>query len=101
MESSAAVAHRKLELQDPEDLTYLIDNVRRAAADSINAAFPPVEGAEGEVDELRIRIEELVNEVHYDHDLILPSVPRPITTLTLNYPSNSTSCAHFPSPDRI
>lgn len=63
MDSSAAVAHRRIELQDPEDFTYLIDNVRRAAADSINAAFPPVEGAEGEVDELRERIEELVNEV--------------------------------------
>ncbi|KAH8880370.1 hypothetical protein GQ53DRAFT_543469 [Thozetella sp. PMI_491] len=62
MESAAGVAHRKIELQDPEDLTFLINNVRRAAADSINAAFPPVEGAEGEVDELRVRIEELVNE---------------------------------------
>ncbi|KAL2135186.1 hypothetical protein VTI74DRAFT_9503 [Chaetomium olivicolor] len=53
---------RRIELQSPEDLTYLIDNVRRAAADSINAAFPPVEHPlDGqEEDELRNRIEQLV-----------------------------------------
>jgi len=55
--------HRKIELQSPEDLAYLVDNVRRAAADSINAAFPPVEGADGQEDELRVRIEEMVNDV--------------------------------------
>lgn len=55
--------HRKIELQSAEDLAYLVDNVRRAAADSINAAFPPVEGADGQEDELRVRIEEMVNDV--------------------------------------
>lgn len=55
--------HRKIELQSAEDFTYLINNVRRAAADSINAAFPPVEGAGGHGDELRTQIEQLVNEV--------------------------------------
>ncbi|KAK0611518.1 hypothetical protein B0T14DRAFT_530565 [Immersiella caudata] len=53
---------RKIELQAPEDFTYLIDNVRRAATDSINAAFPPVEGADGQEDELRVRIEQMVND---------------------------------------
>lgn len=58
-------ANRKVELQSPEDLTYLITNVRRAAAEHIGAAFPPVEGddAAAEEDELRVRIEELVNDV--------------------------------------
>ncbi|KAK3305812.1 uncharacterized protein B0T15DRAFT_556274 [Chaetomium strumarium] len=56
-------AHRPIELQSPEDLTYLIENVRRAAADSINAAFPPVDGPpDGQEDELRNRIEQLVND---------------------------------------
>jgi kinetochor protein Mis14/NSL1 len=54
---------RKIELQTPEDFTFLIDNVRRAATDSINAAFPPVEGADGQEDELRVRIEQMVNDV--------------------------------------
>jgi kinetochor protein Mis14/NSL1 len=59
-----AVAHRKIELQSPDDLIYLINNVRKAAADSINAAFPPVEGGDGHgEDELRVQIEKLVEEV--------------------------------------
>lgn len=59
----AAGAHRKIELQSPEDLTYLITNVRRAAAAHIGEAFPPVEG-EGD-DELRVRIEKMVDEVRF------------------------------------
>ncbi|RYP55930.1 hypothetical protein DL770_010867 [Monosporascus sp. CRB-9-2] len=59
----AAHHHRKIELQAPEDLSYLVANVRRAAAEHINEAFPPVDGAQGDDDELRTRIEELVNEI--------------------------------------
>ncbi|KAI2616739.1 hypothetical protein GGR54DRAFT_219893 [Hypoxylon sp. NC1633] len=62
-----SAAHRKIELQAPEDLAYLLANVRRAAAARLDEAFPPVDngagaGADGEGDELRTRIEELVNE---------------------------------------
>ena len=75
---SSSVAHRKIELQTPEDFTYLINNVRRAAAESVNAAFPPVEGSEGDKDDLHSRIEELVNEVSHLH--ILYATPtRPVT----------------------
>jgi kinetochor protein Mis14/NSL1 len=52
---------RKIELQTPEDLAYLVANVRRAAAARIDEAFPPVE--DSTEDELRTRIEQLVNEV--------------------------------------
>jgi kinetochor protein Mis14/NSL1 len=62
MDSAASAHQRKIELQSPEDLTYLLANVRRAAAERLDEAFPPVDGAQGE-DELRTRIEELVNEV--------------------------------------
>ncbi|KAK3321567.1 hypothetical protein B0H66DRAFT_552076 [Apodospora peruviana] len=57
-------SQRRIELQGPEDLTYLINNVRRAAADSINAAFPPVPdgGDDYQEDELRLRIEQMVND---------------------------------------
>lgn len=55
-------ANRKIELQSPEDLTYLINNVRRGAAEHICAAFPPVEDDQEE-DELRVRIEKIVDEV--------------------------------------
>ncbi|KAI9901289.1 hypothetical protein N3K66_003106 [Trichothecium roseum] len=49
---------RRIELQTNEDLTYLIGNVRRAAAARLNEAFPVVEGE----DELREHIESLVDE---------------------------------------
>jgi hypothetical protein len=52
---------RKIELQSPEDLAYLVENVRRAATARIDEAFPPVD--DNTEDELRSRIEELVNEV--------------------------------------
>ncbi|POS79291.1 hypothetical protein DHEL01_v202326, partial [Diaporthe helianthi] len=56
-------AHRKIELQSPEDLTFLINNVRRAAEEHINAAFPPVDNAQDDrADELRVRIEKLVTD---------------------------------------
>ncbi|KAI1851337.1 hypothetical protein JX266_003412 [Neoarthrinium moseri] len=61
MDTAVSAHQRKIELQSPEDLTYLLANVRRAATEHINEAFPPVEGAQGE-DDLRTRIEELVNE---------------------------------------
>lgn len=60
-------AHRKIELQSPEDLTFLINNVRRAAEEHINAAFPPVDDGQDDAaaggDELRVRIEKLVADV--------------------------------------
>lgn len=77
-----AAHHRKIELQAPEDFAYLVDNVRRAAADSVAAAFPPVAneddnnnndkattGKNGkkkkrvDEDDLHTRVEALVNEV--------------------------------------
>ncbi|OIW26541.1 hypothetical protein CONLIGDRAFT_646700 [Coniochaeta ligniaria NRRL 30616] len=61
----SSIAHRKIELQSAEDFSYLIANVRRAAAEHINAAFPPVEAsstAHGDEDELRTQIEKLVDE---------------------------------------
>jgi kinetochor protein Mis14/NSL1 len=67
MDAAVSAHQRKIELQAPEDLTYLLANVRRAAAERINEAFPPVEGADGE-DELRNRIERLVEEVKCPSD---------------------------------
>ncbi|CAK7222302.1 hypothetical protein SBRCBS47491_004819 [Sporothrix bragantina] len=75
-----AVHHRKIELQAPEDFAYLVDNVRRAAAESVAEAFPPVanndddDATKGgkkkkskrvvdEDDDLHARVEVLVNEV--------------------------------------
>ncbi|KAF7562529.1 hypothetical protein G7046_g1610 [Stylonectria norvegica] len=60
-ESVVSQVQRKIELQSPEDLTFLVANVRRAATARLNEAFPHVDGNEGE-DELRNQIEELVTE---------------------------------------
>ncbi|KAH7382820.1 hypothetical protein BKA64DRAFT_760880 [Cadophora sp. MPI-SDFR-AT-0126] len=49
---------RKIELQSPDDLQYLISNVRRAANEKIDKDLPPIEGE----DKMRERVEELVNE---------------------------------------
>ena len=53
-------AHRKIELQSPADLTYLIANVTRAAREKIDTHLPPDAAPEGE-DALRKRVEQLVD----------------------------------------
>ncbi|KAI6883028.1 hypothetical protein KC363_g4964 [Hortaea werneckii] len=54
-------AHRKIELQSPADLTYLIANVSRAAREKIDKHLPPDAAPEGE-DAMRKRVEQLVEE---------------------------------------
>ncbi|OHF01249.1 hypothetical protein CORC01_03564 [Colletotrichum orchidophilum] len=55
-------AHRKIELQSRDDLAYLLNNVRRAAQEQLDNAFPHIEGSNAQEDELRAPIERLVNE---------------------------------------
>lgn len=57
-------AHRKIELQAPADLTYLINNVSKAAEEKLDKHLPPdaVEKEKGE-DEMRKRVRGLVEEV--------------------------------------
>ncbi|KAM0284148.1 hypothetical protein ACHAQH_002137 [Verticillium albo-atrum] len=59
---SESTEQRRIELQAPEDLAFLLSNVRRAAQDHLNDAFPPMEGTGGDEDELRIQIEKHVND---------------------------------------
>ncbi|KAM0324775.1 hypothetical protein ACHAQA_007739 [Verticillium albo-atrum] len=59
---SESTEQRRIELQAPEDLAYLLTNVRRAAQDHLNDAFPPMEGNPGDEDELRIQIEKHVTD---------------------------------------
>ncbi|KAF4594933.1 kinetochore protein mis14 [Ophiocordyceps camponoti-floridani] len=51
---------RKIELQAPEDLAFLVANVRRAARERLDEAFPLVDG--GGEDELRNGIAQLVEQ---------------------------------------
>ena len=83
--------HRRIELQSPEDFAYLVDNVRRAAAESVQAAFPPVEEPEPappkqkgskfarpkrvDEDDLHTRVEALVTEyIHRTFALAAPNL---------------------------
>lgn len=63
--------HRKIELQDPADLTYLIANVSRAAREKLDRHLPP--DAVGGEDAMRVRVEGLVDEVGR---LVYPVKPR-------------------------
>lgn len=56
-------AHRKIELQSPADLTYLIANVSRAAREKIDRHLPPDAAPEGEEDAMKRRVEVLVDDV--------------------------------------
>ena len=61
-----SIHHRKIELQSPDDLTYLVDNIRRAAAAEIEKALPQIHTAnetERKEDDMRVVVEKLVNNV--------------------------------------
>ena len=59
------VHHRKIDLQSPEDLTYLYSNISNAAQQKLDLAIPPVETAErgANEDAFRNEVEKLVHEV--------------------------------------
>ncbi|KAI0129144.1 hypothetical protein BJ170DRAFT_682929 [Xylariales sp. AK1849] len=103
MDSTASAHQRKIELQAPEDLSYLVANVRRAATARIDEAFPPVDGAQGE-DELRTRIEELVDE-YITRTFTLASPNLSINGMPCDNPdslsSSSTSRAGPAEPETI
>ncbi|KAK4548811.1 hypothetical protein LTR36_008584 [Oleoguttula mirabilis] len=60
-ERTTETAHRKVELQSPADLTYLIANVSRAAREKLDKHLPPDAVPEGE-DAMRQRVEQLVED---------------------------------------
>lgn len=54
--------HRKIDLQSPSDLTYLLNNIKTAARQKIDLAIPPSAAPEGE-DAYKSKVDELVQEV--------------------------------------
>ncbi|KYK57201.1 hypothetical protein DCS_04208 [Drechmeria coniospora] len=104
MESESVVSQlqRKIEIQFPEDLAYLLANVRNAARARIDEAFPPVDGAlEGE-DELRNQIEALIHEyINRTFSLAAPNIS--INGLPVPHdlvrPSESPESASVPAED--
>lgn len=60
-------AHRRIELQSPADLTYLVNNATRAARAKIDLHFPPSAAPETGDDDMRKRVEVLVDQVWRKH----------------------------------
>lgn len=61
-QSHASVrAHRRIELQSPDDLTYLIAKLSRSAREKIDKHFPPEAALAGE-DQMKAQVEMLVDE---------------------------------------
>jgi kinetochor protein Mis14/NSL1 len=61
--------HRKIDLQSPQDLTYLLNNINAAAQQKLDIHFPPSAAPKGEEDAFRKKVETLVSQVR----LLLPS----------------------------
>lgn len=61
--------HRKIDLQSPSDLTYLLNNIKAAARQKIDLAIPPSAAPEGE-DAYRSKVDELVQEVMFSSALL-------------------------------
>lgn len=78
-----AQLQRRIELQDHQDLAYLLSNVRDAATARINEAFPQIAGQTGK-DDLRTQIEALVNDVRTSPSAHQPS-PRPYPRRQTNW----------------
>lgn len=67
--------HRKIELQSPADLTYLLNNIRASAAQKLDIAFPPSAAPKDGEDAVRAKVEQLVNEyINETFSLALPSL---------------------------
>lgn len=56
-------AHRKIELQSPADLNYLRANATRAAHAKLDLHFPPSAAPESGDDAMKMRVQELVDQV--------------------------------------
>ena len=66
--------HRKIDLQSPSDLTYLLSNIKTAARQKIDLAIPRSAAPQGE-DAYRERVEELVQQyIIQTLSLALPSL---------------------------
>lgn len=58
--------HRKIDLQSPSDLTYLLGNIQQVARAKIDLAIPPSAAPDGE-DAYRAKVEDLVQTVRLTH----------------------------------
>ena len=95
--------HRKIDLQSPSDLTYLLNNIRTAARQKIDLAIPPSAAPDGE-DAYRLKVEELVQEVIFlFYPFRVQNLPEAVLLITLTYivyNSDARSRPSVPDPQR-
>ncbi|MCJ1256351.1 hypothetical protein MMC24_004172 [Lignoscripta atroalba] len=66
--------HRKIDLQSPQDLNYLLSNIKAAAQQKLDLHISPSADPKGE-DPFRTKVEELVHQyIHQTLSLALPSL---------------------------
>lgn len=70
--STVSEHQRKIELQSPQDLTYLINNVRTAAQQQLDLHLPP-SAVQGDDDAFRIQVNEHVQR--YVNDIWKTALP--------------------------
>ena len=95
--------HRKIDLQSPSDLTYLLNNIKTAARQKIDLAIPPSAAPEGE-DTYRSKVDELVQEVTSSSALnsrnFCPTLLPLITQILIVYTSDAYSRPSVPDTQR-
>ncbi|KAM4064553.1 kinetochore protein mis14 like domain-containing protein [Hirsutella rhossiliensis] len=98
-ESIVSQVQRRIELQSPDDLAYLLANVRRAAAARLDEAFPHVDGGDGDDDDgLRNQIAALVDE-YIDKTFTLAAPNLSINGLAVpDHQLRTTTSSSGPSP---
>ena len=64
---------RKIDLQTRGDLTYLVDNINKAAQQKLDLHLPP-SAAQGKEDAFRLKVEELVRQVGIPYFIDLAQV---------------------------
>ena len=93
--------HRKIDLQAPQDLTYLLGNITKAAQEKLDIHFPPSAAPQGEEDAFRTKVEGLVHQVR----LSFPHPSRSRAFASRRYTDistvNSTSTVPSRSPCRL
>ena len=89
--------HRKIDLQSPQDLNYLLSNIKAAAQQKLDLHISPSADPKGE-DPFRTKVEELVHQVTGISKLLPCHSQRTPICSVLDIPSSSYPTDYFPTP---
>lgn len=76
MADDVSYQHRRVELETADDMRILIANIKASARSKIDVHLPVASAPAGEPDPLRVRVEEMVDDVR-THFPALPCPARP------------------------